>query len=49
MNSSAAELPDEPTNDHADPDATRSMSADDQASKLANVLDKYLADLQAGR
>lgn len=33
---------------HADLDATRSLPADDQASKLANVLDQYLADLQAG-
>lgn len=32
----------------ADPDATRSMSSDDDAGKLANILDQYLAELQAG-
>lgn len=30
-------------------DATRSISEDDQASRLAHVLDQYLAELQAGR
>lgn len=32
-----------------DLDATRSISSDDQASRLAHVLDEYLAELQAGR
>lgn len=32
-----------------DLDATRSISSDDQASRLAHVLDQYLAELQAGR
>ena len=32
-----------------DKDATVSMSPNDAASKLANVLDAYLAELQAGR
>ena len=48
MNSPAADPPVEPTDERVDLDATRSMSSDDQASQLANVLDRYLADLQAG-
>ena len=43
------ERPVELQNERIDLDATRSMPNDDSASQLANILDQFLADLQAGR